>query len=385
MRFNLDKYLLGHLKNVDADCNLRNLVPIENQGRYCVVFSQKMLNFSSNDYLGLSLDKRVIDATAVAGLKGSSSTASRLISGNYPLIVDAEEKLSQLKKSETSLVFNSGYAANCGIIASIISRDDFVFADKLVHASIIDGIILSRASFSRFKHNDLNDLEKNLRNLRTKGHTKKILVAVEGIYSMDGDKSDLIALKEICQKYSAIMLVDEAHSTGIYGENGEGLAYSAGLVNDENSIVMSTCSKALGNFGAFFSGSKIKKDFFVNRARSFIYTTALPPSVVGGIIEACNIVMQEGRGRELLKKAAYAREKLSSTGYEVIKGDSPIIPIIVGESSKAVKVQKHLMENGIYAPAVRVPTVEENKARIRITVSSLIEYEDIDYLCKILY
>jgi 8-amino-7-oxononanoate synthase len=328
---------------------------------------QEYLDFSSNDYLGLSGHPKII-AAAKSALDefGASSSASRLLSGSLQLHSLLEQKVARFKNKEAALVFNSGYQANVGIISAILGESDAVFSDRLVHASIIDGIDLSHANLFRFRHNDTGHLKELLDKKRSS--FKKALIVTESIFSMDGDKAPLKKLVELKDKYNCLLFVDEAHATGIFGKNGSGLVEEEGL-SDKTDLIMGTFSKALGSFGAYLAASGEVVEYLINTCRSFIYSTSLPPAVIAANIASLKVVEEEPRRRiELLNCARAFRLQLQGKGFEV-KGESQIVPVVIGEAGKAVELSQRLKDSGFWVMPVRPPTVPEGSSRLRFSLS----------------
>ncbi|SFA51937.1 8-amino-7-oxononanoate synthase [Parageobacillus thermantarcticus] len=346
-------------------------------GSWIVMNGRKLLNLASNDYLGLASDERLIEAGCQAMCTyGAGATASRLIVGNYELYAKAEAALKNWKKKEAALIFNSGYTANLGIIAALIGRDDIVFSDWLNHASIIDGIRLSGAERYRYYHNDLDHLESLLK--QASPHKRKLIVT-DSIFSMDGDMAQLEGLVTLKKRYNAILMVDEAHSSGLYGERGEGLVHHLHL-QDQVDIQMGTFSKALGSFGAYVVGEQWLVDYLINTMRSFIFTTALPPAVLGTIEKAIEIVQNEQAKRQTLQAhSCYFRDELQKLGFNVGKSTTHIVPIIIGSNEQTVQMSERLQEYGIAAVAIRPPTVPEGTSRIRFSLTAALAKEEIDW------
>jgi 8-amino-7-oxononanoate synthase len=356
----------------------RNLFKVEGaEGPWLILDNRKLLNLASNNYLGLAGDQRLKEA-AIAALDkyGSGATASRLIVGNHPVYEQAESALIQWKGTEAGIIFNSGYTANIGVISAVAGRNDLVFSDRLNHASIVDGIILSRAEPKRYQHNDLNHLESLLK--KAPLHKRKLIVT-DTIFSMDGDMAQLEGLVELKERYNAMLMVDEAHSSGIYGPKGQGLAHHLQL-QDRVDIQMGTFSKALGCFGAYVVGSKLLIDYLINKMRSFIFTTALPPAILGSIYAAIQIVGRDQLSRErLFNNSKHFRENLSQLGFNTCGSESQIIPIIIGPNDKTLLFSQRLQEEGIMAVGVRPPTVPHHQARIRFSVMANQELHELDW------
>ena len=337
---------------------------------------QRMLNLASNNYLGLAGDMRL----ALAGTKslqmyGAGSTASRLIVGNHPLYEEAETSLIDWKGMEGGMILNSGYTANIGIISAIMDRNGVIFSDKYNHASIVDGIVLSRAKFQRYRHCDLNHLEALLKKCPT---DKRKLIITDTVFSMDGDIAPLEGLVFLKERYNAILMVDEAHSSGIFGEQGEGLVHAHNL-QEKVDIQMGTFSKGLGCYGAYVVGRKWLIDYLMNKMRSFIFTTALPPSVLGSIKAAIDIVRTEQfRRKQLMEHSHYFAYSLKKLGFQIGQSETQIIPIVIGPNEETMLFSRKLQEEGIAAIAVRPPTVPEGQARIRFTVMATHERNDLE-------
>jgi 8-amino-7-oxononanoate synthase len=329
--------------------------------------AKETLNFSSNDYLGFARNGHII-AAGIAALKayGASAVSSRLVSGNLPCHAELERRLAGFKGYPGALVFGSGYLTNLGVIPALVGRSDAVFADKLAHASLVDGIILSRTELKRFQHNDPDHLAELLGKEK---EAQRRLVITESVFSMDGDLAPLEKIAEVCSRCNAMLLVDEAHATGIFGLNGAGRVRELQLENRVD-ISMGTLSKAMGAYGGFVACSAPLRDWFINRARSFIYSTALPPAIAGAAAGALDVLeTNPDLGRELRQRADSFRRRLKEAGFNTGQSASQIIPLIVGKNAKALALAERLRENGIIAVAIRPPTVPEGTARIRLSVT----------------
>ena len=356
------------LKKKNEDGCLRELRPLSFRRNSRVYFSEKeYIDFSSNDYLGLAGHPKLIKASKEALDKfGTSSSASRLLSGDLEIHHRLEDKVAQFKNKESALVFNSGYQANIGIISALYSKSDAIFSDRLNHASIIDGIRLSGARMFRFQHNDLNHLEYSLKKERQK--FKNGLIITETIFSMDGDRPDLKGLVVLKDKYNCQIMVDEAHATGIYGKNGSGVIEEEGLSNRVE-LIMGTFSKALGSFGAYLAASKKTVEYLINTCRSFIYSTALPPAVAACNLASIDLIKNEPERRKaLLESAKFFRQALRNKGFHV-RGDSQIVPLIIGENLKTVEFASNLEERGYWVLPIRPPTVAQGQARLRFSLT----------------
>lgn len=334
------------------------------------------LNFSSNDYLGLA-GNYVVRSAAEKSLAsfGAGAGSSRLVSGTLPLHLEVEKKLAGLKGYPAALLFGSGYLANLGVIPALAGRDDVIIADKFAHASLIDGAILSRADLKRFRHNDPEHLVKILQKEKS---TRRKLVITESLFSMDGDLAPLKEISSACVEYGAMLLVDEAHATGVFGPNGAGLVREMNLESRVD-ISMGTLSKALGSYGGFVACSAQIQRWLVNKSRSFIFSTAQPPAAAGAALGALNLLEQNpGWGGELLLRADGFRRCLKEAGFDTGNSASQIIPLIVGDNKKTLEFAERLRETGIYAVAIRPPTVPEGTARIRLSVTLEHSPEELD-------
>jgi 8-amino-7-oxononanoate synthase len=362
------------------ECDLYRELRVMNSGPKPMVDmnGRKKLIFSSNNYLGLASDQRLIDAAkSTAKEFGIGSSGSRLTTGNSCWHEKLEERIASFKQTEASLLFSSGYLANIGVLSSLPTSGDIILSDELNHASIIDGCRLSKARTLVYKHVDLQDLENKLK--ETKPFTRRFIVT-DGVFSMDGTIAPLDQIIALAKAYDAYVIVDDAHGTGILGENGRGISEYFGVKPD---VMIGTLSKAVGTEGGFVAGSYVLKDFLVNQARTFIFQTAIPPSVCAASIEAINIIEKESRRREaLMEKVMLIRDRLLALGFQVKGNQTPIIPVILGEAKKAISVANKLQEHDIFAPAIRPPTVKEGESRIRLTVTAEHSNDDIDRLIK---
>jgi len=333
---------------------LRTLKPLRpaGPGRVCIN-DVEYLNFSTNDYLGLAGHPRLLEESQKA-LKeyGTSSSASRLMSGDLSIHHQLEEMTADFMGKEKAVLFGSGYLANIGLISALCDRKDVIFSDRLNHASIVDGIRLSGARFFRFRHNDLNHLEALLKKERKKH--KKALIVTESLFSMDGDMASVKEMVELKERYDALFMLDEAHAVGVIGEKGAGLAEKYELTQKID-VIMGTFGKALGSYGAYAAASAKLIDYCINRARSFIYSTALPPSVVGASIGGIKMLAEEPARRSvLLEKAKYFRSLLKENSLKVM-GNAQIVPVLVGENYAALNISRSLYENAIFALAMINP------------------------------
>ncbi|OGV62649.1 MAG: 8-amino-7-oxononanoate synthase [Lentisphaerae bacterium RIFOXYB12_FULL_65_16] len=341
-----------------------------------------VLNFSSNDYLGLARHPDVVAAACEAARNwGAGAGASRLVSGTLELHQDLERRLAVHKNYAAALLFGSGFLANLGVVSAIVGPGDTVFADRLVHASLVDAVRLSGAELRRFRHNDSGHLE-NL--LRKEGQTPgRRLVVTESVFSMDGDAAPLPELCAAARAAGALVLVDEAHATGVFGPGGAGLVAMHRLEGDVN-LAVGTLSKALGAYGGFVACSGALRELLVNRARPFIYSTALPPPAVGAARAALEWVQAHpDAGRELLARATVFRERLTAAGLDTGVSSSQIVPVMIGDNGQALRVAQCLREQGVLAVAIRPPTVPVGTARIRFSLSLAHSEADLEYAAAV--
>ncbi len=360
-------FIEEELKEIKGKGLYRSLRLIEGeQGPEVSLEGKRVVMLCSNNYLGLANHPRLKEAAIEAVKKyGIGSGASRLISGNMELHEELERKIAGFKYTEAALAFSSGYFCNIGVIDCLMGKGDLILSDEFNHASIVDGCRLSRAQVRIYPHKDLNVLEEELK--RLKGYRRKLIVT-DGVFSMDGDLAPLPEIVELANKYEAMTMVDEAHATGVMGEGGRGCVEYFGL-EGKIDIQMGTLGKALGCSGAYVAGERELIDYLINRARSFIFTTALPPPVCAAAIAAIDIVTQDHQLRNRLwENTKFFREGLSQTELPVGKSETPIIPIVIGESSTTMRMCEILLQRGIYAQGIRPPTVPEGSSRIRTTV-----------------
>jgi 8-amino-7-oxononanoate synthase len=347
--------------------------------------SPAMLNFAANDYLGLSRHPALVEAARQAtALRGAGAGASRLITGTDSSVLALEEELAAWKEKEAALVFSSGYAAALGVLPALAGPGDLIILDKLAHASLIDGARLSGANVRTFPHNRVEKIETLLQKFSKTNATgrARMLIVTESIFSMDGDAAWLREIVEIKERYGAWLLVDEAHATGLYGETGAGLAAEMGL-SARIEIVMGTLSKALGSVGGYVAGSRTLIDWLANRARSFIYSTALPPGVIAAGRAAVDLARSpEGAAlrKRLRENIAHFQAGLPPAWKKLPLPSSAIQPLICGEAAAAVQLAAALREKGFLIPAIRYPTVPRHAARLRVTLSASHTSKEIDAL-----
>jgi 8-amino-7-oxononanoate synthase len=343
------------------------------------------LNFSSNDYLGLANHPEVKEAARHAiDNYGAGSGASRLISGSLEMHHELEKELAEFKGTPAALTFSSGYAAAAGTIGALLGKEDVIIVDKLAHASIIDAARLSGAKLRVFSHNDLNELEDVLKWASARSGTK--LVATESVFSMDGDLAPLREIVELKERYGAWLMLDEAHATGLFGKQRRGLA-EAFEMSDHVEISMGTLGKALGSAGGFVCGSRTLIELLINRARSFIFSTAPTPAQSGAALAAVRIVRsQEGEDRRatLWSRVDQVKNGLIGSSWSLPVVRSAIIPLLVGDEGRAMDVARRLRDGGIFIPAVRYPTVARGAARLRVTLTAAHSSADVAELLQVL-
>jgi 8-amino-7-oxononanoate synthase len=359
------------------------------QGPEVVIAGRHFINFSSNDYLGLANDLRLHEAAASAIDEfGVGAGASRLISGTQSPHLRLERALAKWKGTEAALCFSSGYAAALGTIPALVTKNDVLLLDKLCHASLIDGARLSGAVLRVFPHNQLRKLESLLEWARRKHPGKRVLIITESVFSMDGDRAPLRELVELKKRFRALLMLDEAHAIGVIGLNGRGLA-AAENVSEEVDIQMGTLSKALGTGGGYICGSHTLIEWLINRARSFIYSTAPPPAIAAAGLAAVDFLASpEGEKRRLLlwERIRLMQQLLPRSGSEGedVAAGSAIFPLIVGDEKAALDMAAALHSDGFLVPAIRYPTVAKGAARLRITVTAAHEEARIEELCELI-
>ncbi len=343
--------------------------------RECVIDGKKLIDFSSNDYMGLSMRPELIrGAVEWTERFGTSCGASRLISGTSGACLELEEKIAAWKGFEGALILSSGYAANVGIVSALAGRGSAVFADKLNHASINTGCLLSQAEFRRYRHSDTGHLEK----LLAMSQIPEKLVASDTVFSMDGDLAPLSELFRLSREHGAMLFLDDAHGTGVTGVRGKGLA------SPENcDVALATFSKAMGAFGGCILCSRELREYFINVCSPFIFSTGMPPSTLGAISAAVDLIqtpeMEEARSH-LHALSGIARDAIRSLGFDCGSSETMILPVIIGDATKTLEFSRRLYEKGILALAVRPPTVPDGTSRIRVSLNADHTREDVQRL-----
>lgn len=372
-------FLKDTLAQLEANHLRRKLREHDGQpGRYIEIEGRQALNFSSNNYLGLARHPRLIAAAQEALLFGTGSTASRLVTGNLALHQSLEAELASLHGLPSARLFNSGYQANLGLISSLAGPEDCIVSDQLNHASVIDGCRLSKARIRVAEHRQMASFRKEL---EAAGSARRRFVVTDSVFSMDGDLAPLADLRQLCDQMDAFLIVDEAHAVGCLGPGGAGLCAAAGIVPD---ALVGGLGKAFGSYGGYVAGSEELGEFLLHQARSFVFSTALPPAVVAASREAVQLA-QEPEGENLRRRL---QERMSQLGEGLAKlgllgagaGQSPVFPIIVGEPDKALTWTDALLDRSVFCQAIRPPTVERGKSRLRIALSAQHQAEDIQLL-----
>ena len=354
----------------------------------CVFDGKRVINLASNNYLGLTTHPKLSEAAIAATKKyGAGSGAVRTVSGTMSIHMELEEKIARFKKTEACVVFQSGFAANAGTVSAILGKDDFIISDELNHASIIDGARLSRAKIKVFRHKDTAHAEELLKEIANEpGHK---LIITDGVFSMDGDVGPLPALCDLAEKYGAIMMVDDAHASGVLGKNGRGTPDHFN-VHGRVDVQVGTLSKAIGALGGYVCGSKELIDFLYHRARPFLFSTSHPPSVAATCIAAFDVLEQEP---ELMDKlwanTRFFKKELGLLGFNIggsitPASETPITPIIVGEGRLAMEFSRELFNEGVFTPGIAFPTVAEGKARLRTIMTATHTHDQLTKALEVL-
>ncbi|WP_332604241.1 8-amino-7-oxononanoate synthase [Acinetobacter sp. ESBL14] len=366
--------------------NFRQFTSNQQQGRWITIQDRSMLNLASNDYLGLAADlslrEEFLDTLKIERALFSSSS-SRLLTGNFAEYEQFENSLSEAF-GRAALLFNSGYHMNIGILPALCDSKTVILADKLVHASMIDGIRLSTAQYVRYRHNDLQHLEQLLQKYHQDEQIERIIVVTESIFSMDGDETDLAALVQLKQRFAKTMLyVDEAHAIGVRGEQGLGCAEQYGVL-DQIDFLVGTFGKAIASVGGYIICDSIIRDYLINKMRPLIFSTALPPISMAWSDFIFNKVLSMQQQRQHLAEISqYLQQAVIAKGFSS-PSSSHIIPVIVGESQAAIEKARYVQQQGFYAMPVRPPTVPQNSSRLRISLTSLVQKAELEQLVECL-
>jgi glycine C-acetyltransferase len=379
-------YLHDQIEELKAKGLYSKLHVLDGEQKPVATFDgREVINLSSNNYLGLTTNKALKRAAIDAVRQyGAGAGAVRTIAGTMTLHMELEEQIAKFKGTEACVVFQSGFTANAGTVSAILGKEDLIISDELNHASIIDGCRLSRATIKVFKHKDVEDCERICKETENwPGH--KLLIT-DGVFSMDGDIAPLAKLCDLAEKYNCIMMIDDAHSSGVLGKNGRGTVDHAG-VHGRVHIQVGTLSKAIGVMGGYVCGSRDLIDFLYRRARPFLFSTSHPPASAAACAAAFTL-LDSAEGERLIKKmwsnTKFFKRQLKKRGFKFGTSETPIVPIHVGEAAKAHEFSKKLFEAGVYAPAVGFPTVAEGKARLRAIVTATHKRIDLERACEIL-
>ena len=380
------QYLRDALEELKAKNQYFHLRVLEGEQKPVAVFDGKeVINLSSNNYLGLTTHPKLRRAAIEATRKyGVGSGAVRTITGTMKIHMDLEEQIARFKKVEACVVFQSGFTANAGTVSAILGKEDLIISDELNHASIIDGCRLSRATIKVFKHKDLADCERVLK--ETENWQGKKLLITDGVFSMEGDIADLPGLCDLADRYNCIMMVDDAHSSGVLGSRGRGTIDHCG-VHGRVDIQVGTLSKTIGSIGGYVCGSKDLIEFLYHRARPFLFSTSHPPSVTA-TCEAAFELLDSEAGEKLIKKlwsnTKFFKGKLKKLGFKTGASETPITPIMVGDAGKAFEFSRELFAEGVLAMAIGFPTVPEGKARLRTIVTATHKRADLERAAEII-
>ena len=375
-------YLRENVEMLKAEGTYRKL-PV-NHGPCANVINlngRRVVNLSSNNYLGLANHPRLIDAAKRATEHyGVGAGSVRTIVGNQNLLEELEKILAEFKEEEAVTCFQSGLNCNIGTIQAVVSKDDLIVSDELNHASIIDGIRLSRADKAIYRHNDMEDLERILQEKRAA--YRNVLIITDGVFSMDGDLAKLPEIVELAKKYDCLTYVDDAHGSGVLGRGGRGTVDHFGL-NGQIDFIIGTLSKAIGVVGGYVASKKIVKEWLLHRARPLLFSTALPPAATAATIEAVKILMEsEEYTEKLWENARYFKEGLKSHGFDIGKSETPITPVMIGEEAKTMEFSRELLEEGVFVSGIVYPTVPMGTGRCRVMLSASHTKEDLDFALR---
>lgn len=374
---------VDHYKEQDLYFYLEEVEEILPHGRVRVAGHGEMIMLGSYSYLGL-IGHPAIDRAAKEAIDqyGTGTHGVRLLAGTLTIHNELEERLAQFKKAEGAITFSSGYVANLATISGLLRRGDVVICDKLNHASIVDGCLLSQAVFRRFRHNDMEHLEKRLRET---GDAERVLVIVDAVFSMDGDIINLPAVSRLCDQYGAYLMVDEAHSIGVLGQTGHGIEEHFGLPDDAVDIKMGTLSKTIPSAGGYVAGGRDLIRFLKHEARGFVFSAALPPSSAAASCAALDVIESEPeRVQDLQRNYNYFRSALQGAGFDLLNTETAILPVMCYDIDRAVQLAHYCQERGIFVQAVIAPVVPDGLSRLRATVSASHRLEELDYCVETL-
>ena len=391
MNLNLENQLKGELEELEKQ-NLNRTVDdlrfisstkaIDNDGKEYLVFG-------TNNYLGLTHHPDVIKASKDASTYGTGSTGSRLTTGASFEARELENNISEFKNTESTLIFNTGYMTNLGVIYALTKEKDVIFSDQLNHASIIDGTRISKAKVKVYKHKDTKDLENLILDELKSNNDGNLFIVSDGVFSMDGDIAPLPELVEIANKYSCTLIIDEAHATGVIGKTGKGTVEyykdKTGIdLTESVDLQIGTLSKALASEGGFVCGKQVYIDYLINKSRPFIFSTALSPATIASANAALNLLKENSEEylSSLNENTRLMRKLLCDAGLNIVDGETPIIPIIIGPADLANKISKELEKEGILVSAIRPPSVPKDMSRLRLTVIATHTKEEIEYIAQ---
>lgn len=371
------EFLKAELNSMKENHTWQDIKQLESmQGPSVTVNHQKVIQLSSNNYLGFTSHPRLINAAQEAVQQYGAGTGSvRTIAGTFTMHQELEKKLAAFKKTEAALVFQSGFTTNQGVLSSILSKEDIVISDELNHASIIDGIRLTKADKKVYQHVNMSDLE---RVLRKSMNYRMRLIVTDGVFSMDGNIAPLPDIVELAEKYDAFVMVDDAHASGVLGENGRGTVNHFGL-DGRVHIQVGTLSKAIGVLGGYAAGSKVLIDYLRHKGRPFLFSTSHPPAVTAACMEAIDVLLEEPEHMERLwENTAYFKAMLVKMGLTLTESQTPILPILIGDEGVAKQFSDQLLSRGVFAQSIVFPTVAKGKARIRTIITAEHTKDELD-------
>ncbi|KYD05188.1 glycine C-acetyltransferase [Bacillus atrophaeus] len=371
------EFLKSELEDMKENHTWQEIKQVESkQGAYVTVNGKQVIQLSSNNYLGLTSHPRLVKAAQAAAEQFGAGTGSvRTIAGTFTMHQELEKILAAFKKTEAALVFQSGFTTNQGVLSSILTKEDIVISDELNHASIIDGIRLTKADKKVYRHVDMDDLE---RVLKKSMNYRMRLIVTDGVFSMDGNIAPLPEIVKLAEAYDAFVMVDDAHASGVLGENGRGTVNHFGL-DGRVHIQVGTLSKAIGVLGGYVAGSHVLIDYLRHKGRPFLFSTSHPPAVTAACIEAINVLLEEPEHMEQLwDNTNYFKSMLVKMGLTLTKSETPILPIIVGEEALAQQFSERLLSEGIFAQSIVFPTVAKGKARIRTMITAEHTKKELD-------
>ena len=377
-----NNYYKAALNDLKEKSQFREIKNIRQDGKYIFLNDKKLLNFSTNDYLGISSDKELRENFLKEYLKNGakiSNPSARLLCGTDSIYLELEQFMAKIFNKDKALIFNSGYHGNVGIYSSLVDSNDVVFIDKLNHASIIDGVKLSKAQIIPYKHLDYDDLRLKLQKYRHK--YKKAIISSESLFSMDGDIVNINMLADLKEEFDTLLIIDEAHSFGVYG-NGIGITKEQNAL-DRVDLILATFGKAIGSYGAFAAGDGVLIDYLINFARSFIFSTTLPEISVAFAYHVLKTKILHSNTLQNKLFSLNDRIRKNLKKYKIL-GESYIVPIIFGANELSVKFSNMIIENGFYILPIRYPTVAKNTARLRVSLNSAMDFKDIDLLINCL-